>query len=142
MLLKLMVCAALALVLAPAAASAQGRPLTESSSFTDSPPLTDDSSAEELMRACEGGRAGPSLACTRYLDGMLSMHALMVGFGARPQFCLPSGGIRLDEARQAFVDYMVAHPQALEQSARIDVVMALRAAFPCEEPPPRRRGRP
>lgn len=143
MWLKLLTCAALALT--PAAALAQGRPLTESSSFTDTPPATDDRSTEDLVRECGGqgppGRAGvPGLACTRYLDGMLSMHALMVGFGAKPEFCLPTAGIRLDAARLAFLERVTADPASLEQSARINVLIALRQTFPCQpEPPPERK---
>jgi hypothetical protein len=92
---------------------------------------------DQLLWECEGKqpREMPEaglISCSRYIDGILDMQAVMMGLGgASPLFCLPKSGVSVDEAMKIFIKWANEHPEELHKTARVSVVVALNAAFPC-----------
>jgi hypothetical protein len=101
------------------------------------------SSAErtnQLLAECEGKQpvempSAGLLSCSRYIDGIIDMQAVMIGLGGdSPLFCLPKAGVPIDQAMKIFVEWVNEHPEDLHKAARITVVLALNAAYPCPWP--------
>jgi hypothetical protein len=99
------------------------------------------SSSEErtdrLLLECQGKQPTEMpeaglLSCSRYIDGILDMQSVMIGLGgAFPLFCLPPSGVSVDNATKIFIKWANEHPNELHKPARVSVVVALNAAFPC-----------
>jgi Ssp1 endopeptidase immunity protein Rap1a len=92
---------------------------------------------DQLLLECQGKQPGEIpeaglLSCSRYIDGILDMQAVMIGLGGSfPLFCLPNPGVSVDEAMKIFIKWADQHPGELHKPARVSVVVALNAAFPC-----------
>jgi hypothetical protein len=92
---------------------------------------------DQLLWECQGKQPSEMpeaglLSCSRYIDGILDMQAVMIGLGGSfPLFCLPSPGVSVDEAMRIFIKWADQHPGELQKPARVSVVVALNAAFPC-----------
>ena len=92
---------------------------------------------DQLLWECEGKQPSEMpeaglLSCSRYIDGILDMQAVMMGLGgAFPLFCLPKSGLSVDQAMKIFIKWANEHPDERHKAARISVVVALNAAFPC-----------
>src|ERR671912_535945 len=78
---------------------------------------------DQLLWECEGKqpREMPQaglLSCSRYIDGILDMQAVMIGLGgAFPLFCLPQAGVSVDDATKIFVKWANEHPDELHKPA-------------------------
>ena len=73
------------------------------------------------------------LACGKYLDGIIDMHSIAVGFRKMPPlFCTPKTGISMDQGIRIFIQWANQNPQELHKGARVSVIKSLIAAFPCE----------
>lgn len=74
-------------------------------------------------------------ACAMYFGGLLDMHSVMsterLGNG-RPLFCTPSTGISNEQAARIFLKWAENHPESLHESARVEAILALSHAFPCD----------
>lgn len=92
---------------------------------------------DQLLWECQGKQPTEMpeaglLSCSRYIDGILDMQSVMIGLGgAFPLFCLPQSGVSVDDAMKVFVKWANEHPDELHKPARVSVVVALNAAFPC-----------
>jgi hypothetical protein len=104
------------------------------------PKLAFSSSAErtdQLLWECQGKQPAEMpeaglLSCSRYIDGILDMQSVMIGLGgASPLFCLPNSGVSVDDATKVFIEWANEHPAELHKPARVSIVVALNAAFPC-----------
>jgi hypothetical protein len=102
------------------------------SAFSSSAERTD-----QLLWECQGKQPTEMpeaglLSCSRYIDGILDMQSVMIGLGgAFPLFCLPKSGVSVDDATKIFIKWANEHPDELHKPARVSVVVALNAAFPC-----------
>ena len=90
---------------------------------------------DQLYWKCAGQEKLPEvglLQCAGYIDGILDMHSMMVGFvKAPPMFCLPQTGISVDQAMRVFMQWVERNPDKMHLGARGSVVIALGTAFPC-----------
>ena len=101
--------------------------------------------AQELLWAC---KADPSTAsdmesmvkanldkshCFGYITGMLD--GVQLVFGIKPEskfFCPPVGGMSTDQQVRIVIKHLEDNPQELHSSARMQALLALAKAFPCE----------
>ena len=73
------------------------------------------------------------LSCIKYIDGIMDMHSMSVGFRKMsPFFCAPKTGISLDQAMRIFIKWANENPSQLHQSARTSVLISLTKTFPCK----------
>ncbi len=73
------------------------------------------------------------LSCAKYIDGIMDMHSLAMGFRKMPpMFCSPKTGISIDQAMRIFIKWANENPSQLHQSARTSVAISLIKAFPCK----------
>jgi hypothetical protein len=68
--------------------------------------------------------------CIGYMAGFAHAASLT----DKPTFCMPPA-INLGEVVRAFLKYVDEHPDTLKASAKVSVVQALEATFPCKENP-------
>lgn len=103
-----------------------------------SPARATDKRTDQLYWQCSGKEKVPELgmlSCASYLDGILDMHSMMVGFSkAKPLFCAPETGISIDQAMRVFNQWVEKNPKEMHNGGRGSVVIALRGAFPCKAP--------
>ena len=96
-----------------------------------------DRRTDQLYWQCAGRDNFPELGlamCAGYLDGVLDMHAIMVGFvKAKPMFCVPQTGISIEQAIRVFNQWVQQNPTKMHEGARGSVIIALRGAFPCRD---------
>ena len=94
---------------------------------------------DQLLWACTADHAkGPeeafaSVHCLGYVTGILD--GMQFVFGVHPEstlFCPPSGGMSADQPVRIVTQWLEAHPEDLQSTARVLVALAFQNAFPCE----------
>ena len=72
--------------------------------------------------------------CKSYIGGFLDAISLMTNFANADKIaCTPERGIPIDQATRILVKYLRENPEALHQSGRILLYVALTKAFPCRK---------
>lgn len=97
--------------------------------------------AQELLRYCteknESKQNVKPNFCIGYIAGFLDTYVLTSALHGVTEknrhFCLGSKGIPYGEAIRVAVDYMNAHPNLQNQSARRVLLMAFANRFPCNQ---------
>lgn len=98
---------------------------------------TDTKTGLEFLRECEGQdqqrRDVGRVTCLSYLDGFLDSYALVTGQlpATWPRFCLPAGGVRMEQVLLVVTKWLRDNPSKLHQSARSSIYIALATGFPC-----------
>jgi hypothetical protein len=92
---------------------------------------------DQLLWQCEAKQPTEApelgtLSCARYIDGIMDMQAVVIGWKGPAFFCLPSSGISVDQAIKIFVKWANEHPEELHKTARMSVLVALNSVFPCQ----------
>jgi hypothetical protein len=100
--------------------------------------LRDCSQADEFTNSEHQSHAGVLLSfarCLGYLEGVIDTNQLMSRLKGGPPafFCDPPNGIQTEQAMLVVLKYLLDNPRQLHKSARINVVAALRGAFPCSD---------
>lgn len=99
--------------------------------------------AQDLLFACNGtpdrNSANPEVdvimfqgLCFGYISGMVDNYQIMRSLGAPPLFCPPEQGMALDQQLRIVVKHLENNPEALHETARVEVFRALVNAFPCD----------
>lgn len=95
--------------------------------------------SDELLWKCNGTAPSEAAAlvgfahCAGYVDGFIDSYRVSTLYYRQPDaFCLPAGGISIDQAIRVVVRYLEEHPKELHESARSSVFLSLRTAFPCD----------
>jgi hypothetical protein len=76
--------------------------------------------------------------CAGVVLGALDTYAVYQGSGflSAPPFCLPTGGIQVDQGVRILVRYLEMHPERLHLQLGDLLINAMQQAFPCPGPAP------
>jgi hypothetical protein len=97
-------------------------------------PCSGQMKAETLLLGCSGTDETQKLSCLSYVlgfvDGMAS--AAVNAPSGRRAVCIPSEGVSGFQMVRIVTKWLEDHPKDLHTSARVQVLMAFRDAFPCK----------
>src|SRR5580704_6064521 len=90
--------------------------------------------AEQLLRECTSDSSAWKIGCLAYISGFMDGVTLQGEFTPTPrQVCFPVEGVSPEQVRRIVIKRLEDHPRDLHTSARAQVFIALRDAFPCKK---------
>jgi hypothetical protein len=103
------------------------------------PADADPQRGDQLLWKCAGKPSDSDvqvqmdkLLCAYYLQGFLDSYGISHEPDSKERtICVPPSGISTDQTIRIVVKWLESHPEILHESARMNVFLALRTAFPC-----------
>jgi hypothetical protein len=92
----------------------------------------------DQLNGPEAFRAGFEFGqCVGYISGVLELHAVVRGIDPDAAlFCLPEGGLSLNNAIKLITTYAEKHPEDLHIPIGVNLLSILVSEFPCEQSAP------
>lgn len=88
----------------------------------------------EMLSFCQRTSAAPVADenfCVGYLSGLLDTQVLIRSLGNTRYYCLPEGGISVNETQALFESYVSRYPEDMEEDALGTIFLALAERYPC-----------
>jgi len=87
--------------------------------------------AEKLLDQCTATSDASKIGCAAYIDGFMDAIGLQSAYSKQEYICFPEEPVSATQGIRIVVKWLQDHPQDLHTSGRLQVLLALRAAFPC-----------